>query len=343
MTLRPAALAVALGLAGALAACSAGGSADEPRAQRPPASTTPTATPSTTSTVPATAHRRPPRLRVDRLPFRLPEPVAREAVSTGADPTRVLVAGGLVAGDASTSTSYTLNLGSGHLTHLASLLTAVHDTAGARVHGSPLVVGGGNAVEQSVVQRHHRNGWHEVGHLPTARSDLSAVTSGGRVYVLGGYDGRSPALADVLVSRTGRHWRTICRLPVPVRYAATVVADGSVWVLGGERAGAPVDAIQRVDLTTDRATVVGHLAHPVGHAVAVRLGGRVLLVGGRTSGDRVTARMWWYRPGATAPTPAGRLPHPLADTAAVATGRTAYLIGGETPALTDAVLRLRLP
>ena len=335
-------LAWVLLVAGALAGCSSAGTAPKPRTHAP-RTTTSTATTGAapTGTAQVRAPRRPPTLLVDRLPIRLPEPLAREAVSTGTDPRRVLVAGGLVAGDASSSSSYTLDLRSGHVTHRSPLTMAVHDTAGARVQGGPLVIGGGNATEQSVVQRRGPNGWHDVGHLPTARSDLSAVTTGGRVYVLGGYDGRSPALADVLVSRTGHRWRTLCRLPVPVRYAATVVVGGSVWVLGGERNGAAVDAVQRVDLAAHRATVVGHLAHPTGHAVAVRLGGRILLVGGRTSGDQVTARMWWYRPGASAAKPAGRLPHPLADTAVVATGGTAYLVGGETPALTDAVLRLR--
>jgi len=333
--------AVALLVAGTLAGCSSTGSAPTPHAQHAPA-TTPAGTPATTGASRARSPRRPPTLHVDRLPVRLPEPLAREAVSAGTDPTRVLVAGGLVAGDSSSSSSYTLDLRSGQVTQRASLATAVHDTAGARLGGSRLVIGGGNAAEQSVVQQRGRTGWHVVGHLPTPRSDLSAVTAGGHVYVLGGYDGRSAALADVLVSRTGRHWRTVCRLPVPVRYAATVLARGSVWVLGGERDGAAVDDVQRVDLGTRRATVVGHLAHPVGHAAAVLLDGRILLVGGRTSGDHVTARMWWYRPGAVRPRPAGLLPHALADTAAVATGRTAYLVGGETPALTDAVLRLRL-
>jgi N-acetylneuraminic acid mutarotase len=285
-------------------------------------------------------HRR--SVLVDRLPVRLPEPLAREAVSVGGDPTRVLVAGGLVSGDTSSASAYTLDLGSGHVVHLPPLRTPVHDTAGASAQGDRrLVIGGGNAAEQSVVQGRDATGWHDVGHLPTPRSDLSAVVVGDRVYVVGGYDGRSAALAEVLVSRTGRRWRRFCSLPVPVRYAATVEADGSVWVLGGERSGEPVDAIQRVDLGKRRATVVGHLDHPLAHAAAVRLGGRILLVGGRAGGDRVTARMWWYRPGADGPRPAGRLPHPLADTAVVGAGASAYLIGGETPALTGAVLRLR--
>ena len=333
MTWRPPALPIALLVACALAGCSSAGPGPRPRAQHRPTSTT--------SPVQVRSPRRAPRLRVDRLSVRLPEPLAREAVSVGDDPGRVLVAGGLVAGDASSASTYTLDLNSGHVTHPTPLLTAVHDTAGARVKGSRLVIGGGNAAEQSAVQRHGRNGWHSGGYLPTARSDLSAVSTGGRVYVLGGYDGRSPALADVLVSRTGRRWRTVCRLPVPVRYAATVLADGSIWVLGGERAGVPVAAVQRVDLAAHRARVVAHLAQPVGHAVAVGLGGRILLVGGRTGGEQVTARMWWYRPGAAEPRPAGRLPHPLADAAAVGDGTTAYVVGGETPALSDAVLRLR--
>ncbi len=285
--------------------------------------------------------RPPARLHVRQLSLRLPRPVAREAVLWGAAPSRVLVAGGLLAGDHSSRSTYTLDLRTGRSTALPDLPTSVHDTAGATVAGAALVIGGGNAREQSVVQVRRRRGWGVVGHLPSARSDLAALTSGGRVYVVGGYDGGSPALADVLVSNDGRRWRTVARLPVPVRYAATAVVGTTIWVFGGERSGAMVDAVQRIDLATGRARVVAHLPHALGHAVAVPLGGRVLVVGGRTAPDRLTSRMWWFRPGGRRFAPAGRLPAPLADSAVVSRGRTAYLVGGETPDLSDRALRLQ--
>jgi N-acetylneuraminic acid mutarotase len=166
------------------------------------------------------------------------------------------------------------------------------------------------------------------------------VRSGGRSFVVGGYDGTRVALPEVLSSLHGRRWKVVASLPVPVRYPATVAAGGVIWVFGGERAGVMVDVVQRIDPKTGTARVVAHLPTPLGHSSATRLGGRLLVAGGRTSADGLTSKMWWYRPGHGF-TPAGRLPTPLADAAVVnQDARTSYLIGGETPGLTDRVVRL---
>jgi len=252
----------------------------------------------------------------------------------------VVVAGGLLAGDVSSAASYTLDLGTGRAAALHDLPTAVHDTAGARIGGRDVVVGGGNASEQSVLQSRTGTRWRTTGRLPGARSDLSTVTVGATTYVVGGYDGTSPAVPQVLASGDGRRWRTVGRLPVPVRYAATVARGGAIWVLGGEVSGHMVDAVQRIDAGTGRARVVGHLPRPLGHAAAVVLAGRVLVAGGRTTQDALTARMWWFDPAARTFTRAGRLPTPLADSAVATAGGSAYLVGGETPAFSDRVVRL---
>jgi N-acetylneuraminic acid mutarotase len=265
------------------------------------------------------------------LPIRLPEPIAREAVvpTTG---TSVMVAGGLRPGDSSTAAAYTLDLRSGAVHALPPLAVPVHDTAGARVGRRALVVGGGNASEQAVVEASAGGRWRIVGHLPRARSDLSVAYVAGRVLALGGYNGSRPAEPDILASREGRSWSVVGRLSVPVRYAATAVAGGSVWVLGGEVAGTMQTAVQRIDPRTGQARVVAHLPHRIGHATAVAVGDRILLVGGRTGVDTPTAAMWWFDPATGAVRAAGRLPTPLADSAGVQVGDTAYLIGGETPA-----------
>lgn len=256
----------------------------------------------------------------------------------------VVVAGGLVAGDQSAAATYRLDLGTGSASRLADLPVPVHDVGGAVVDDTPEVIGGGNATEQPVVQSRAPNGgWRVTGQLPSPRSDLAAVTVGGRVFVVGGYDGSSVALADVLVSTDGRVFRVFGQLPVAVRYAAVASADGALWVLGGERAGVEVDAVQRIDLGTGHAEVTGRLPHPLGHASAVTWDGRVLLLGGRVSGSHPTAAMWWFDPASPRPFHrAGALPTPLADSAVVPTRRAVYLIGGETPELSDAVLRLTL-
>jgi N-acetylneuraminic acid mutarotase len=254
----------------------------------------------------------------------------------------VVVAGGLLPGDSSSGTAYRLDLGSGRSRRLPPLPVAVHDTAAAVDRGHVLVVGGGNALEQDSVQALGPHGWTVRGHLPGPRSDLSTATVDGTTYVVGGYDGSTPALPEVVASRDGRHWTTVTRLPVPVRYAATVAVGHRLWVLGGERAGAMVDVVQVVDARAGTARVVAHLRHRVGHAMAVPLHGRILLMGGRRSTDRVTRRAWWVDPATHAVRSAGRLPYPLADAAAVPGPHgTCYLLGGETPTVTARVLEVR--
>jgi len=259
-------------------------------------------------------------------------------------PDGVVVAGGLIAGNGSTAAAYRLDLSTGHATTLPNLAVPVHDVAGATVGGLPMVFGGGNnAGEQNVVQVGGGSGgaWHVGGHLPTARSDLSAVETADGAYVLGGFNGVSPALAEILVTSDGKNFRVAGKLSVPVRYAAVAVADGAIWVFGGERNGAEVDDVQRVDLQTGVCKTVGHLSHPLGHASAVTLDGHILLVGGRTSGSQLTKAMSWFDTTTRVFKSAGKLPTVLADSAVVTDGAATYLVGGETPGVSDQVIRLR--
>jgi len=322
-----------LGVVGALVSCSSPAATQD----RVPPTTVRTPSQRTASSRPFTG-----RVNVQVLSWRLPEPVGREAAMPTA--TGLVVAGGLVAGDQSTGAAYRVDLHNGHAVTLADLPVPVHDVGGAVVQGRPEVIGGGNATEQDVVQSAQvGGGWRVHGHLPSPRSDLAAVTVGDRVFVVGGYDGTTPALADVLVSTGGGVFRVFGRLRVAVRYPAIALGDGAIWVFGGERNGVEVDLLQRVDLRTGRARIAGHLPRPLGHASAVALGGRILLIGGRTGAASLTAAMWWFDPASTTRLRrAGSLPTPLADSALAVVGRSAYLMGGETPALSDHVLRLTL-
>ena len=329
-------LAAAALTTGALAACSStpsgpSGAASASSAPSSQAGGSAAATPTP---------RRPHRLEVRTMGWRLPGPLARESAVL-LPGRRVMVAGGLLPDDSSTAATYTLDLGSGRTAAGPPLPVPVHDTAGALLGHRVLVLGGGNASEQAVVQTRAARHWRVLGRLPAARSDLTAVTAAGRAYVVGGYDGTSPALPDVLGSRDGRSWSVAGRLPTPVRYPATVVTGHTLWVFGGEVNGAEVDVVQRVDLATGHARVVAHLPRPTGHEAAAVFGGRVLLAGGRLTSNTLTDRMWWFDLRSHRITPAGRLPRPRADAAVVQpSGSTAYLVGGETPAFSDRVVRL---
>jgi N-acetylneuraminic acid mutarotase len=318
----------------ALSACTHAGPGASPGRTAEQHSGIPTARPSTRA--PSTP---PPsrRLRVATAGFRLPVALGREAVVSSA--CTALVAGGLVGGGSSTATAYAVDLRRGRVTSLPDLPVPVHDTAGG-LPGRPLVIGGGNAAEQGVVQRWNGMGWNVVGRLPQPRSDLVAATVGSQLVVAGGYNGKRPAEPDVLSSTDGRAWKTIAVLPVPVRYPASAVAQGAIWVFGGESSGVLKTAIQRIDPATGRASIVSRLPLPVGHGVAIPFGARILLAGGRTDAHTVTDHMWWFDPHSGSVTKAGRLPSPLADSAVARCGDTYYLVGGETPAVTDRVLEV---
>ncbi len=275
--------------------------------------------------------------------WRLPIPLAREAAVVVGN--RVLVAGGLLSGDVTTSSAYWLKPGSGHTHPVASLSVPVHDTAGGvGGSGNALVVGGGSSVSLDVVQRFDAssNSWAVVGRLPTARSDLAVAGVGGTLYVVGGYSGASAASASILRSSNGTSWTTVARLRDPVRYPATAVVGHVLWVFGGERSGVEHDTVQRVNLVTGRSKITAHLPQAIGHAMAVPVGGQILVCGGRTNHGGISRTCSWFDPATSAVTRAGRLPWPLADSAVVTVGSTSYLLGGENPNVTDRVVRLQV-
>jgi len=270
--------------------------------------------------------------------WRLPVAVGRQAVVrvTRHD---VVMAGGLLAGDRSTGAAWRIRLATGLSTRLPSLAVPVHDVAGGLLGGNPAVVGGGNATEQDVVQTLTGSGWRVTGHLPTARSDLSAVPRGSSLLVIGGYDGASVPTELVALARGGSG-RPAGRLVRGVRYAATAVSGRTAYVFGGEVLGRELDTVQAVDLASGRTRVVARLPVPVGHAMAATVGGRVLVMGGRVAPDRQTAAMWWFDPATGRFTRAGRLPTALSDAGVAAYGHRIWLLGGEDPTVSDGVLTI---
>jgi hypothetical protein len=325
---RPAGLAAALAATVLVAGCGGHPTAGPPA----PRHSTASASGSATSTPVFVPHAATARVASWHLPFAS----ARQAlVALGGG--RVLLAGGLLAGDVSTGRVTLVDLTHGRMRAAAALAVPVHDTAGADVGGVPLVVGGGNATEQDVVQALHGGTWSVVAHLPTTRSDLSVVQRGPLALVVGGYDGSGTPTALLRLSAAGGP-RFQGHLAEGVRYAATAVVGRTAYVFGGEVLGHELDAVQAVDLRTGRTRVVARLPVPVGHAMAVAEGRKVLLMGGRVTPDRQTAAMWWFDPATRRVTRAGSLPAPRSDAAVASVGRHVWLLGGEDPSVTDSVV-----
>jgi N-acetylneuraminic acid mutarotase len=265
----------------------------------------------------------------------LPAPISgQSAVALPAGP---LILGGLDSGEASVSGVFALDAGSGQLHPAGSLTGPLHDAAAAVLGDRVMVFGGGTEASTDEVQALPAPGGKvapgatasAVGHLPTVRSDLSAVTVGDRAYVLGGYDGTTPT-DSVLSTEDGRSFSQVATLPVPARYMATAVLGGKIYAFGGETAsGGTSDAIREVDPRAGAAHVIGHMSQPLSHAGALVLGGSIYVLGGEANGA-VSDRIWRFEPASRKLVPAGHLPSPVTGGAATAVGSTGYLIGGKS-------------
>ena len=283
-------------------------------------------------------------------PRPLPAPISGESVvAMRGGP---LILGGLDSASASVGGVFKLDAESGGLHEAGALIGPLHDAAAVMLAGQVLVFGGGTTIGTDAVQALPAPSGaiaagttaHQVGRLPTVRSDLSAVTVGGRAYLLGGYDGSEP-INSVLQTADGSSFTQVAALPAPARYMAVAALGGRIYAFGGETAGGGAsDAIQEVDPQAGTAHVVGHLPQPLSHASAVVLGGHVYVLGGEIGGSPSDA-IWRFDPGSGGVEPAGRLPVAVSGGATATVGSTAYLIGGTgaggTPLQTIVTLGLR--
>ncbi|HEX3323938.1 MAG TPA: PQQ-binding-like beta-propeller repeat protein [Solirubrobacterales bacterium] len=266
-------------------------------------------------------------------PIPLPAPISGESVVATKD--GPLIAGGLDSSSSSVSGVFALDATGGHLRDVGSLTAPLHDAAATMLGNRVLVFGGGTETSTDTVQALAAPGGtvtpgttaEDIGTLPTARSDLSAVTLGKLAYVLGGYDGANP-IDSVLATPDGSSFTQVAKLPVPARYLAVAALGGRIFAFGGLTAeGAASDAIREVNPKAGTARVVGHLPQAVSHANALVLGGSIYVLGGEAGGTP-TDRIWRFEPGHLNVVAAGRLPRPIAGGSAAVIGATGYLIGG---------------
>jgi hypothetical protein len=266
----------------------------------------------------------PPKATISSL--RLPEALHGATAATSGD--RLLVIGGANRADVSTDTVLALDSRTGRPLPAGRLVQPLHDAAAAALGGRMLVFGGGASTTFDTVQELSPGGSaREIGHLPVAASDLSAVSVGAAVYVLGGYDGHAP-VASVFRTTDGRSFTRAAELPTAVRYTAAAAVGDRIYAFGGELAtGADTAQIQEYDTDTGRASIAGRLPQSVSHASAIALNGVIYLLGGRRNGE-ASDRILRFDPARHAVVPAGRLPAPVFDAAAGIASGIGYLAGG---------------
>jgi N-acetylneuraminic acid mutarotase len=214
------------------------------------------------------------------------------------------------------------------------------EVAAAALRGEIVVVGGfttsGSNSRRVDAYSPSRDAWRRLPDLPVAVDHAAAASSGGRVYVVGGYGAdRRPLRAAF--SFDGRVWR---RLPSPpesrAAAAAAATSAGKVYVVGGRTDSGLALTTLVFDVRTRRWSKLSGTT-PREHLAAAALGGRVYAVAGRHAGydtnlsvvevlDPATRR-WRTLPS---------VPSARGGTAATAIAGRIVSVGGEEPAGTIA-------
>jgi Kelch motif len=170
--------------------------------------------------------------------FSTPMANRRSYVAAGQIDRRIYVAGGMF-GDAGTRLDrfQVFEPRRAVWTTLPRLPEPVRAAAGA-VRGRQFLVLGGTTPDgggrQVFVYDVGLGRWRDGPPLPRALYNHSAVTAGGRIFVLGGYDTDTEELRSVYVLE-GSRWRSSAPLPRPVHAFGAVVFRGEIWVIGGRR------------------------------------------------------------------------------------------------------------
>jgi N-acetylneuraminic acid mutarotase len=278
-----------------------------------------------------------------------PAPTKRTEVAAGALHDKIYVVGGFerlsfgnVMNLAITPSLETYDPSTDRWTSKAPLPVGLHHVGIGVTGGRLYVIGGyrssGLSVWQPVTTVYAydpaTDTWTELAPMPTARGALSVTVHDGKLYAIGGYDGKANSTALEVYDPVRDLWISRAPLPTPRDHLATATVDGKVYAIGGRVNG---DYRRNLSVTEVYDPVTDHWKRaadpPTARSgiTASELGGRIYVFGGE-GGEGTFRENEAYDPArdawqAMAPMPTGR--HGLGS--AVAQGRIHVISGGPTP------------
>ena len=176
--------------------------------------------------------------------------------------------------------------------------------------------------------------WSEGAPMPTARGALSVTVHDGKLYAIGGYEGRANSAAVEAYDPVRNSWSARASLPTPRDHLATTTAAGKLYAIGGRLKGdyhRNLSVTEVYDPLSDKWSKAPDLPTARSGITAAEAGGRVYVFGGegvdgtfRENEAYDPARNAWLT---MAPMPTAR--HGLGS--AVIDGRIHVISGGPTP------------
>jgi N-acetylneuraminic acid mutarotase len=121
--------------------------------------------------------------------------------------------------------------------------------------------------------------WTTKAPMPTGRAYLAAGVVGGKIYAIGGWDGRNRLDAVEEYDPATDSWTTKAQMPTGRYYLAAGAVGDKVYAIGGWN-GSFLTAVEEYDPTTDRWTVKAPMSTGREGLAAGVMGGKIYVVGG---------------------------------------------------------------
>ena len=173
--------------------------------------------------------------------------------------------------------------------------------------------------------------------LPTLAEEYTAVTSNGRLYLIGGNRGGSPQWPRTVLEYdlASDRWSTKKPVPFPGDHMAAAALAGKIYVFGGQaEAGIkqPLTTAWEYDPATDAWRSLAPMPTGRTATAAVESGGRIYVIGGNVAGGLTVGHNEVYDPAANRWETKAVMPTPRNHPAAGAVGGKIYVIGGRLAA-----------
>jgi N-acetylneuraminic acid mutarotase len=176
--------------------------------------------------------------------------------------------------------------------------------------------------------------WSERAPMPTARGALSVTVHEGKLYAIGGYEGRANSAAVEVYDPVRNSWSARAALPTPRDHLATATAAGKLYAVGGRLKGdyhRNLSVTEVYDPNADKWSKAADLPTARSGITAVEEGGRVYVFGGEGADGTFRENEAYDPAGNTWQSMAPMLTARHGLGSAVVDGRIFVLSGGPSP------------
>ncbi|HEU4683051.1 MAG TPA: kelch repeat-containing protein [Nitrospira sp.] len=127
------------------------------------------------------------------------------------------------------------------------------------------------------------NSWTGRASMPTARGALSVAEVDGKLYAIGGYDGKANSAAVEVYDPARDSWETRASLPTPRDHLTSVAVGGKIYTIAGRLNGdyqQNLSVAQVYDPVADRWSRIADLPTARSGLTAAAVGGKIYVLGG---------------------------------------------------------------